>query len=178
MQRACEELGSEIIFANSPQGKGRIERAFDTFQDRLVPELRLQHITNIQSASKYLQNQFIPLYWQKKIAVQAKNPRSAFKAVPEHINLDTVCVQKEYRKVRQDHTFSYHNKTYLIDSPIWYSIVNQKLEVRCQCEGTFSAYLGQRKLHIIELEEPSRASEYGMRVQRKLDVIELADPLG
>ncbi|TKF89039.1 transposase family protein, partial [Vibrio sp. F13] len=41
MQRACEELGIEIIFANSPQGKGRIERAFDTFQDRLVPELRL-----------------------------------------------------------------------------------------------------------------------------------------
>lgn len=36
MQRACEELGIEIIFANSPQGKGRIERAFDTFQDRLV----------------------------------------------------------------------------------------------------------------------------------------------
>ncbi|CEE92375.1 transposase (fragment) [Xenorhabdus nematophila str. Anatoliense] len=38
MQRACEELGIEIIFANSPQGKGRVERAFDTFQDRLVPE--------------------------------------------------------------------------------------------------------------------------------------------
>ena len=44
MQRACEELGIEIIFANSPQGKGRVERAFDTFQDRLVPELRLNNI--------------------------------------------------------------------------------------------------------------------------------------
>lgn len=40
MQRACEELGIEIIFTNSPQGKGRVERAFDTFQDRLVPEPR------------------------------------------------------------------------------------------------------------------------------------------
>jgi hypothetical protein len=39
VQRACEELGIEIIFACSPQGKGRIERAFDTLQDRLIPEL-------------------------------------------------------------------------------------------------------------------------------------------
>ncbi len=39
MQRACKELGIEIIFANSPpQGKGRVERSFDTFQDRLVPD--------------------------------------------------------------------------------------------------------------------------------------------
>ncbi|MCF9078101.1 ISNCY family transposase [Vibrio parahaemolyticus] len=178
MQRACEELGIEIIFAISPQGKGRVERAFDTFQDRLVPELRLHHITDIQSANEYLQQQFIPLYWQQKIAVQAKNPRSAFKVVPEHINLDTICVHKEYRKVRRDHTFSYNNKMYLIDSPIRHSIVNQKLEIRCQFDGAFSAYFGHRKLHITELEEPPRASEYGMEVQRKLDVIELADRLG
>ncbi len=178
MQRACEELGIEIIFANSPQGKGRLERAFDTFQDRLVPEPRLHHITDIQSANEYLQNQFIPLYWQKKIAEQAKNPRSAFKVVPEHINLDTVCVHKEYRKVHRDHTFIYNNKMYLIDSPIRHSIVNQKLEIRCQFDGAFSAYFGNRKLHITELEEPPKASEYGMEVQRKLDVIELTDRLG
>lgn len=159
MQRACEELGIEIIFANSPQGKGRVERAFDTFQDRLVPELRLHHITDIQSANEYLQQQFIPLYWQQKIAVQAKNPRSAFKVVPEHINLDTVCVHKEYCKVRRDHTFSYNNKMYLIDSPIRHSIVNQKLEIRCQFDGAFAAYFGHRKLHITELKEPPRASE-------------------
>ena len=48
MQRVCEELGIEIIFANSPQGKGRVERAFDTFQDRLVPELRLNNINDIR----------------------------------------------------------------------------------------------------------------------------------
>ncbi len=39
VQRACEELGIEIIFANSPQGKGRIERAFDTLQDRELGEI-------------------------------------------------------------------------------------------------------------------------------------------
>ena len=49
MQRACDELGIEIIFANSPQGKGRIERSFDTFQDRLVPELRLNNIKDMRT---------------------------------------------------------------------------------------------------------------------------------
>ncbi|ABZ75759.1 Integrase catalytic region [Shewanella halifaxensis HAW-EB4] len=178
MQRACEELGIEIIFANSPQGKGRVERCFDTFQDRLVPELRLHNITDMHSANEYLQKVFIPIYWQQKITVKAKSKLSAFKAVPEHIDLDTICVYKEYRKVRRDHTFSYNNKMYVIDSPIRYSIVNQKLEIRSQFDGTFSVYFGHRKLHITELEEPPRGSEFGMEVQRKLDVIELAQTLG
>lgn len=51
MERACEALGIEIIFANSPQGKGRIERAFDTLQDRLIPELRLNNITDINNSA-------------------------------------------------------------------------------------------------------------------------------
>ena len=76
MQRACEELGIEIIFANSPQGKGRIERAFDTFQDRLVPELRLAGVTDMNSANDYLQNTFIPDYWATTLTVNAKQVRS------------------------------------------------------------------------------------------------------
>ena len=55
-----DELGIEIIFANSPQGKGRIERSFDTLQDRLIPELRLNNISDMASANHYLQNVFIP----------------------------------------------------------------------------------------------------------------------
>jgi len=60
VKRACEELGIEIIFANSAQGKGRIERSFDTFQDRLVPELRLKRIKRMDTANHYLQESFIP----------------------------------------------------------------------------------------------------------------------
>ena len=94
MQRACEELGIEIIFANSPQGKGRVERAFDTYQDRLVPELRLAEITDMDSANHYLKNTFIPYYWLKHLTVHAKNINSEFKPVPAYINLDAICVQK------------------------------------------------------------------------------------
>ena len=52
VQQACNELGIEIIFANSPQGKGRIERSFDTFQDRLVPELRLNNVKDMANANR------------------------------------------------------------------------------------------------------------------------------
>ncbi len=178
MQRACEELGIEIIFANSPQGKGRIERAFDTFQDRLVPELRLQGITDIESANHYLQNVFIPDYWLKKLTVNAKNVRSEFKPVPAHINLDAVCIQKEYRKIRRDHTFSYSNAMYQITSPLRYSIVSQQVELRKSLDGGFTAYFADRKLSVKELVEPSSRKEYGEEVQKKLDAIERANELG
>jgi hypothetical protein len=124
MQRACEELGIEIIFANSPQGKGHIERAFDTFQDRLVPELRLNSIKDIASANEYLKHVFIPQFWQSKIQVKSKHQTSEFTALSKHTNLDDICVIKEHRKIYNDHTFSYADKFYLIDSPLTLQVGN------------------------------------------------------
>ena len=54
VSRACKELGIEIIFANSPEGKGRIERAFDTLQDRLIAELEIENINSMDEANHYL----------------------------------------------------------------------------------------------------------------------------
>ena len=67
VQRACSELSIEIIFANSSQGKGRIDRAFDTRQDRLIPELRLNKITNMDKANKSLQKKITPAFWKKTL---------------------------------------------------------------------------------------------------------------
>lgn len=178
MQRACEELGIEIIFANSPQGKGRIERSFDTFQDRLVPELRLHNITDMEGANRYLQEEFIPNYWDKNVRVRPKSARSAFKRLPRDLDLNSICVQKEYRTIRRDHTFGFVNKRYVIDSPIRYSIENQKVEIRCQFDGTFSVYFGHRRLDITELVEPRKCSKYGKEVQRKIEALELVEQLG
>ena len=114
VKRACSELGIEIIFANSPQGKGRIERSFDTFQDRLVPELRLNGIQDMDGANRYLQGDFIPSFWRKHMEVIPRSRVSEFTPVPEHIDLDDIFVIKDYRKIRNDHTFSYGNKFYLM----------------------------------------------------------------
>lgn len=178
MQRACDELGIEIIFANSPQGKGRIERSFDTFQDRLVPELRLNNIHDMTNANRYLQDVFIPQFWQQKIQVNAKNNDSEFTSLPAHLNLDDVCVLKEYRKIRNDHTFSYGNKFYLIDSPLKHSIAKQKIEIRKTSSSGFLAYFAGRHLAISEVVEPTKLSMEDLEIQKKMDVLALADKLG
>ncbi len=177
VQRACNELGIEIIFANSPQGKGRIERSFDTFQDRLIPELRLNKIKDMKSANKYLQDVFIPSFWHKHIEVMSRNDVSEFTTVPEHINLDDIFVLKEYRKIRNDHTFSYGNKFYLIESPLKYSIAKQKIEIRKYRDDGFIAYFTGRNLAISEVIEPTKPSMVDLEIQKKIDAIELAEKL-
>ena len=177
VQRACGELGIEIIFANSPQGKGRVERSFDTFQDRLIPELRLNHIVDMPGANAYLQSTFIPSFWHNHIQVVARSNVSEFTAIPEHINLDDVCVMKDYRKIRSDHTFSYGNKFYLIESPLKRSIAKQRIEIRTRDDQGFIAYFAGRRLAVSEVIEPTKPSMFDLDVQKKLDVLKLADTL-
>lgn len=178
MQRACEELGIEIIFASSPQGKGRIERAFDTLQDRLIPELRLHNIIDMAGANSYLQYVFIPQFWRKKLTVKARTPASEYTPLPRHTNLDDICITRVYRKIRNDHTFSYGNKFYFIESPIKHSIAHQKIEIRKGKNEQFSAYFSGRQLQVSEVTEPVKASMEDTDVQKKLDVLALANKLG
>ena len=178
MQRACEELGIEIIFASSPQGKGRIERAFDTLQDRLIPELRLSNITDMTGANSYLQHVFIPQFWRKNLVVKARTPDTEYTPVSRHTNLDDICTTKVYRKIRNDHTFSYRNKFYFIESPLKHSIAKQKIEIRAGKDKQFDAYFAGRKLQVTEVTEPVKISMEDNDIQTKLEVLALADRLG
>jgi transposase len=170
VKRACGELGIEIIFANSPQGKGRIERSFDTFQDRLVPELRLNDIHDMDSANRHLQDVFIPSFWRNQIEVMSRSEGSEFTPVP--------FVVKDYRKIRNDHTFSYGNKFYFIESPLKHSIAKQKIEVRTTNDDGFTAYFAGRQLAVTEVIEPTKPSMLDLDIQRKLEVLQLAEKLG
>lgn len=178
MQRACEELGIEIIFANSPQGKGRIERAFDTLQDRLIPELRLNNITDMAGANSYLQHVFIPQFWRKNLVVKPRTPDTEYTPVSRYTNLDDICITKVYRKIRNDHTFSYRGKLYFIDSPLKHSIANQKIEIRTGKNKRFDVYFAGRKLQVKEVKEPEKLSSEDNEIQKKLEVLALADRLG
>lgn len=82
----------------------------------------------MRSANKYHQDGFISSFWYKSIEVMSRNNVFEFTTIPEHINLDDVFVLKEYRKIRNDHTFSYGNKFYLIESPLKHSIVRLNSE--------------------------------------------------
>ena len=99
--RAMKELGVEIIFANSPQAKGRVERSHRTYQDRLVKALREEGIMNIAEANEYLHKSFIKTY-NKKLSV---NPESVnvHRGAKEY-NLDKIFCYKTTRQVRNDWT--------------------------------------------------------------------------
>ena len=178
VKRACEELGIEIIFANSAQGKGRVKRSFDTFQDRLIPELRLKRVKRMETANRYLQETFIPDYWERQIQVNPQNGESEFAPVPKGTDLDAIFIVKDYRKIRTDHTFSYGNKFYLIESPLRHSIAKQKIEIRTNHEEGFTAYFADRELLVSEVIEPTKPSMLDLDIQKKLEVLELADQLG
>lgn len=133
IKRAMEELGINIIFANSAQAKGRIERSFNTLQDRLIPELRLRGITTFMGANDYLQNSFIPMYWNKRLVVPAENPESCFKPIGDRSIEDIMCI-KEYRKINLDHTFSYKSEFYLIEKKFNHSLARQQIEIRTRLD--------------------------------------------
>lgn len=107
--RAMAELSIEVITANSPQAKGRVERGFHTHQDRLVKELRLRGISTIEAANDYLWRVYIPKHNER----YAQAPRSSTNAhralVPGQDLLDVLSV-KMTRQVRNDFTIQYFGR--------------------------------------------------------------------
>lgn len=105
IQRIMEQLGITSIPALSPQAKGRIERLWQTFQDRLIKEMRLAGIDSLEQANIFLET-FIPAYNQR-FAKPPRDPQSAWRLLPPQLDLDRLFSTSTERKVRADHTISY-----------------------------------------------------------------------
>ena len=106
--RALEHLGIELIAAYSPEARGRSERMFGTLQKRLPQELRLNGITTMDAANRYLRETFLPGH-NRRFAIAPEEPGSAF--VPFAGALDDIlCIQEE-RTVGNDNTVRYKRRT-------------------------------------------------------------------
>jgi hypothetical protein len=103
--RASGELGIRIIYAYSPQAKGRIERKFGVFQDRLCSELRLHNISTLEDANRYLWEKFIPKH-NRTFSRLAKKPGSGYRLLPQGLVLKDIFCLKEQRVVAGDNTIS------------------------------------------------------------------------
>ena len=115
-QRASRQAGINIINANSPQAKGRIERLFQTLQDRLVKELRLKNISTIAEANMFLIKTFIP-WFNKKFAVLPKNSNNIHtklsqKELPQ---LPSIFSIHDQRIIMNDYTVMHGGKLYQVD---------------------------------------------------------------
>jgi hypothetical protein len=110
--RAMNELGIEIICANTPQAKGRVERANKTLQDRLTKELRLHNISTPEEA-----NQWLPEFMEDYNNRFATTPRSDLDfhvPLSETDNLDLILCHKETRTLSKNLTFQYRKTIYQI----------------------------------------------------------------
>jgi hypothetical protein len=108
--RVCKELGIELIFANSPEAKGRVERMNGTLQDRLLKELREQNIPTITEANVFLK-EFLPKFNQK-FRVEARESSNLHIALRDDENgwLDVIFSEQKVRKVQNDYTIRFENK--------------------------------------------------------------------
>ena len=107
--RAMDELGIQMIFALSPQAKGRVERVAGTFQDRLVTELRLADATTIEDAGVVLEA-FID-HFNMRFGVSANEPEVAYRPVDIETCLDRALCFRHSRKVAKDNTVKYRRST-------------------------------------------------------------------
>lgn len=124
-QRAMRELGIEPIPAHSPQAKGRVERLFNTLQDRLIKELRLAGISDVQSADRFLEEIFIPDF-NRKFAVAAKSKANMHTplTVAERKQLPSILSRHTQRVVQNDFTFSFNSQ--------WYQLQKQQPVTVCK----------------------------------------------
>ena len=110
--RAMEALGVELILANSPQAKGRVERMNGVLQDRLVKEMRLAGINDMESANRFLDGKYLRAF-NRQFARAAASPMDVHRAVPGHLN--EVLSWEEERVVSGDWTVACEGKRYQLD---------------------------------------------------------------
>lgn len=110
--RALRELDIELITANTPQAKGRVERVNKTLQDRLVKEMRLRNISNKKEGNQYLP-EFVE-YFNKRFAVKPKNSVNAHRPVEASMDLGKILAIKDTRVLSKNLTMQYKNMTFQI----------------------------------------------------------------
>lgn len=113
--RILSELGIQLIYAKSPQAKGRIERLFLTLQERLVVELRLAGASTEDEANAVLKK-YIPRH-NEKFAVPPADAESAFRPVPPHMRLEHIFCRKGQRMLNPGCTIHYGGQTYRVVTP-------------------------------------------------------------
>jgi transposase len=137
--RALKSLGIEVIYALSPQAKGRVERLWGTLQDRLVSELRLAGATTAAEANAVLER-FRPDY-NRRFAVSPLNPASAWRAVRRGIDLDRVCSFYYEATVYNDNTVRLGGMVIDIPpGPRQRGYAHARVEVRQLLDGSWRVY--------------------------------------
>jgi transposase len=159
MRRALKELNIDFIPARSPQAKGRVERLFETLQDRLVKELRLAKIDNIDGANRFLDEVYLPAH-NRRFAVEPVRKADSHRRLGPGFDLDLILSKREERVVQNDYTIRWHNRIFQIGKPVYPGLRGGHVEVAVKLDGTMEILFGGRKLKWHEIIDSTDKSTY------------------
>jgi len=132
--RACQQLGIELIYAHSPQAKGRIERMFGTFQDRLVKELRLEGAKTLKEANRLLVS-YLPKF-NKRFNVVARESGDLHRSL-SGIDIDEILSIQTQHVLRNDRTVLHQKQLYQVlnrtraRNVIVHEYLNGRMVIKC-----------------------------------------------
>lgn len=153
--RALQELGIEWIAAQSPQAKGRIERLFETLQDRLVKEMRLAEIDSIATANHFLETRFL-LEWEERFTVTPRSPRNAHRRLGREHRLEEILSVRVTRKVAEDHTVSWEGNRWGVPrEQICAGLRGAQVEVERRLDGSHWLRFHGRYLRLRHCPQPA-----------------------
>jgi transposase len=139
-ERGMEELGVKLLFANSPQARGRGERINGVFQDRLVSELRLHKITTQEEATRYLNEVFIPKYG-RRFGVEPEDEISAWRKVSPDKDMRNILCKRFERKVNNENTVSVKKQVIqLLPTRIRRHFVKASVRVNLWTDGSWHVF--------------------------------------
>ena len=148
--RALGELGITWIAAHSPQAKGRVERSFQTAQDRLVKGMRVAGVKTIEQANEYLTNDYL-VWWERELTRAPDNPDDAHRPLERSHNLAASLSHVETRQVRNDYTFKWEGKLYQIQrQAVTTGLRGAKVRVEKRLDGSLAVRHGKRYLPVEE----------------------------
>jgi transposase len=158
--KACYKLGIQIIPAASPQAKGRIERRHGVLQDRLVKELRLRGINDLDAANEFLASEFLDSV-NGKFGHSAASSVDYHRPVPAGLRLEDVFVFEEQRTVQNDWTVCWDGRFFQITGPARnLPLRREKILARRHLDGSRGLLRKGRPLEFHELpERPKRAQQ-------------------
>jgi len=168
--KVVKNIGIELIFANSPQAKGRVERVNKTLQDRLVKELRLANISTIKDANNFLENIFLPKF-NAKFSKLPKNNISFCKPLPDGFDLNLACSLSFERTICNDFTIHWQNRVFLILEPT-FSMRKNKIIIKQLLDGNLLFFSKNKILKTKEITEKLNKNNV-KKIQNKFTIAHL-----
>lgn len=154
--RALRELDIVWIGAHSPQAKGRIERSFDTAQDRLVKGMRVAGVKSLAQANEYLENEFLR-WWNQTLVVEPATAEDAHRSLDKRYDLAAILSHVETREVKNGYKIQIDTKCYGIErKSVCTGLRDATVRVEKRLDGSLAVRFRDRYLAVKLCEEPPK----------------------